>query len=480
MLFLGVSAGLPLLLIFSSLSLWLREAGVERATVTFFSWAALGYSFKFLWAPLVDRVPLPVLTGWLGRRRAWMLASQCAVMASMVAMAMTDPAAGEGTLTGMALAAVALGFSSATQDIVIDAYRIEAAHRDLQAMMSASYIAGYRIGTLAAGAGALFLAELFGSTASNYSYEAWRLTYICMALLMLIGVTTTLLVDEPETAAVEERQALSDYLGLLGVFAVCVGVFIGLFVLLGNTLPGVIGEVVRFLVALAGALLVGWVAGRAGLVNRTMLVTSYVSPVADFFRRYGARIAILLLLVIGLYRISDIVLGVIANVFYQDLGFSKSEIASVVKTYGLAMTLLGGFVGGLMAVRFGVMRVLLAGAILTVITNLFFIALAYTGHNVPLLYLVISADNLTAGIASAAFVAFLSSLTSVRFTAVQYAIFSSLMTLVPKLLGGYSGTVVDGVGYVQFFLIAAAIGLPVLVLVWLVGRNVEIEVPQSK
>ena len=187
MLFLGFSAGLPILLIFSSLSLWLREAGVERAAVTFFSWAALGYSFKFVWAPLVDRLPLPFLTSRLGRRRGWLLLAQLLIMASIVAMAMIDPAA-EGRLTWMAVAAVALGFSSATQDIVIDAYRIEAAESRLQGMMSASYIAGYRVGMIVAGAGALFLASSFGSTVAAYSYSAWQMAYLIMALAMSIGV----------------------------------------------------------------------------------------------------------------------------------------------------------------------------------------------------------------------------------------------------------------------------------------------------
>jgi len=176
MLFLGFSAGVPILLIFSSLSLWLGEAGLKKSAVTFFSWAALGYSFKFVWAPLVDKLPLPLLTRWLGRRRGWMLLAQFAVIASIAWMAMTDPATGGSSLTVMALAAVALGFSSATQDIVIDAYRIESADQDLQALMSSTYVAGYRIGMLIAGAGALFLASRFGSTKELYSYEAWQLS----------------------------------------------------------------------------------------------------------------------------------------------------------------------------------------------------------------------------------------------------------------------------------------------------------------
>ena len=495
MLFLGLSAGLPLFLIFSSLSLWLREAGLDRATVTFFSWAALGYSFKFVWAPLVDRLPLPVLTRVLGRRRGWMLLSQLCVMAAIAWMALTDPAAGEGALISMAMAAVALGFSSATQDIVIDAYRIESAEDDLQAMMSASYIAGYRVGTLAAGAGALYLAAEFGSALGTYDYQAWKHTYLAMAGLMLVGVITTLVIREPEvtrSSQLVEQRSAREYAGFVGLFALAVTAFVGVFSLsapvvdwlvavlqsvIGTNAAGFVGQLLRLLASLAVAVWVGWLIARSPLVARDMVVETYVAPVREFFERFGVRIAVLVLLLIGLYRISDIVLGVIANVFYQDLGFTKQQIAGVVKTFGLFMTILGGFVGGVLALRYGVMRVLFAGAVLTVVTNLFFIALAVVGNNELLLYLVISADNLTAGLASAAFVAFLSSLTSVRFTAVQYAVFSSLMTLLPKLVGGYSGTIVDAVGYVDFFIIAALLGVPVLALVWLVGRVVDLDPP---
>jgi MFS transporter, PAT family, beta-lactamase induction signal transducer AmpG len=222
---------------------------------------------------------------------------------------------------------------------------------------------------------------------------------------------------------------------------------------------------------------VGKLVLATGWVNRDMVIETYVEPAREFFQRYGVKVALLLLALVGLYRISDIVLGVISNVFYQDLDFTKDQIATVVKTFGLAMTILGGFLGGILSVHYGVMRILFVGALLTVVTNLFFILLAVVGNNELLLYLVISADNLTAGLASAAFIAFLSSLTNVRFTAVQYAIFSSLMTLVPKVIGGYSGTMVDSFGYINFFIVAALLGIPVLALVWAAGRHVELELP---
>ncbi len=487
MLFLGFSAGIPILLIFSSLSLWLSEAGVERGAVTFFSWAALGYSFKFVWAPLVDRLPLPVLTRLLGRRRAWMLLAQSSIMLAILWMAFTDPAGADQGLTLMALAAVLLGFSSATQDIVIDAYRIECADTDLQAMLSATYIAGYRIGMLVAGAGALFLAAWFGTAKGAYSYEAWRWTYMVMAASMLVGVFTTLLIPEPKRRGADSAvHGIQDYLGLIGLFLLAASGFAAVFFLSAGTVTelkssmGSHGAALDFLIealrmgfALAIAYLVVRLMLTTPLVNRAMVQQAYMEPVRDFFRRYGVSTAWLLLALVGVYRISDIVLGVISNLFYQDIGFSKTEIATVVKTFGLFMTIAGGFLGGLLAVRYGVLRMLFIGALLSAGTNLLFWWLALCGHDMPLFYLVISADNLSAGLASAAFVAFLSSLTSISFTAVQYAIFSSLMTLLPKLMGGYSGGMVDALGYPGFFLFTTLIGLPVLWLVWRAGRLLE-------
>ena len=488
MLFLGFSAGLPLLLIFSSLSLWLREAGVERATVTFFSWTALGYSFKFVWAPLVDALPVPLLTRRLGRRRGWMLLAQGSIIAAIAGMALTDPAGGHLTL--MALAAVLLGFSSATQDIVIDAYRIESADVSLQALMSSTYIAGYRIGMLVSGAGALFLASAFGSAKGAYDYQAWQSAYLIMAATMSVGVLTTLVIAEPPTRAIRiPSRSTGDYAGFLFMFIAAVTGFILVFYYsagpaaeLSRTLAGVFGaeagarllvEALRLAAGVVTAWLIATFTIRSGVVSRDMMQDTYITPLKDFFRRYGLKSALLLLVLVGVYRISDIVLGVIANVFYQDVGFTKPEIAGVVKTFGLFMTIAGGFLGGLLSVRYGVVRILLLGALLSAATNLLFIALAAVGHDLSMLYLVISVDNLSAGLAGAAFVAFLSSLTNIRFTAMQYAIFSSLMTLFPKILGGYSGTIVDSLGYPYFFMLTALLGLPVLVLVWQARNYLE-------
>lgn len=494
MLFLGFSAGLPILMIFSSLSLWLREAGVDRASVTFFSWAALGYSFKFVWAPLVDKLPVPLLTSLMGRRRAWMLVSQLAVISAILWMAFTNPAEGPSRLILMALAAVLLGFSSATQDIVIDAYRIESADTELQAMMASTYIAGYRIAMIVSGAGALYLASRFGSARGDYLYSAWQWTYVVMAGVMLVGVVTTLIISErPPTGEISYTYPTRDYLGFLGFFLICAGGFVVVFMLtsgvtaeLKSRLTDVTGnrhlahftmEAARLGCALLAAAVIGRLTMMTGLFNREMVREGYIEPARDFFSRYGVGVALLLLSLVGLYRISDIVLGVISNVFYQDLGFTKVQIAGVVKTFGVVMTIAGGFVGGILSVRFGVMRILFLGGLLTAATNLLFMLLAGMGSNMTMLYVVISADNLAAGLASAAFVAFLSSLTSIRFTAVQYAVFSSLMTLIPKMLGGYSGSMVDSVGYPAFFLITFLLGIPVLALILLAARRFELETP---
>lgn len=616
MLFLGFSAGIPILLIFSSLSLWLREAGLDRTTVTFFSWAALGYSFKFVWAPLVDHLPLPGLTHWLGRRRAWLLVAQLAIIAAILWMAMTDPVSQGKQLEYLAMAAVMLGFSSATQDIVIDAYRIEAADENSQPMMSSTYVAGYRIGMLVAGAGALFLASYWGSDKGNYNYTAWSYTYITMAAVMLIGVATTLVIPEPgrfqsmrnvltgdyaltliallfagnelansmvdgdniyqqsfvwfvrilllvgaflllqhrrkaDTDSLIQYQQvtlgywalgavivywLSDiifntqqtliWVGLVLFTAVIIGAIIrrethlkqeplpqnqhtftaidyGRFLLLffltvcvfiasywltqgligdikervaevtGNKpLAGLLVESVRLFIAIALAIGSATTLVKFGIANRTMVQQTYIEPVRDFFLRYGKSLALLLLLLVGFYRVSDIVLGVISNVFYQDLGFTKPEIASIVKTFGLIMTILGGFLGGFLATRYGIFRILFLGALLSALTNLLFMVLANLGHNLPMLYLVISADNLSAGLASAAFIAFLSTLTNVQFTAIQYAIFSSVMLLLPKAIGGYSGSMVDSIGYGSFFFITFLMGIPVLLLIWVLRKRI--------
>ncbi|QEK36066.1 AmpG family muropeptide MFS transporter [Acinetobacter johnsonii] len=681
MLFLGFSAGIPILLIFSSLSLWLGEAGIDKSAVTFFSWAALGYSFKFVWAPLVDELPVPVLTKLLGRRRAWLVIAQLLIICAISIMAFSDPSLGQSYLYQMAAGAVLLGFSAATQDIVIDAYRIELAETQMQTVLASTYNAGYRIGMIVAGAGALFLAAYLGTAKGNYIYEAWKWTYLAMAAVMLVGIATTLCIREPQVDRVRKEYKRVDYYRLVAVFFVSVVSFVLSYIYSGNLTEILIQlwsikdsfalfcfEALRFIGSGAVAFLVGSSLVKMGAVNKQMAYETWVNPVADFFKRYGVKLALVLLLLIGFYRISDIIAGVISNVFYQDLNFTKEQIAEAVKVYGVIFSLVGGFLGGLLAQRMNIMKLMFVGAILASSTNLIFIGLVKSGQplndvvinvgeqsfktqadetgawaiKVPVeqlqanerltatasfqndtsqpvsvtlpyisqtgastallllpitadnvidqresegsivvrgqylatlaenqsiklsldgqsfdakldkegvfsaaipakllldsnskklnavlmqneraqqhtalnyqvdpaaeksatldvdlqpinlnkavdgqlevkgkvikeyssnwLYFAIIVDNLASGLAGAAFIAFLSSLTSVSFTAVQYAIFSSLMTLTPKILGGYSGTIVSNIGYPNFFLLTTLIGIPILILVVWVAK----------
>jgi PAT family beta-lactamase induction signal transducer AmpG len=302
-----------------------------------------------------------------------------------------------------------------------------------------------------------------------------------MTGVMFTGVITTLLISEPARQITSKQQNQQKHLGFMLLFILSISGFIGCFYLSANYsqtftnslssllankhLAAFIVELCRLSIALAVAGIIAKMVIYSGAVQQQLVEQTYIAPTKDFFQRFGWSLAWLLLALIGLYRISDILLGVISNVFYQDLGFTKPEIASVVKSFGLLMTIVGGFLGGLLAIRFGVMRILFLGALLSALTNLLFMALAQTGHDITMLTLVISADNLSAGLASAAFIAFLSSLTNISFTAIQYAIFSSLMTLLPKILGGYSGSIVEVLGYSQFFLITALSGIPVLFLI---------------
>lgn len=483
LLLLGFAAGVPILLVFSSLGLWLREAGIERSTVTMFGWAALGYSFKFIWAPLVDSLPLPVLTRSLGRRRSWLLLTQLLIIAALVLMALTNPQGSDQMLMVMAAAAVLLGFSSASQDIVIDAYRIEIAPAQMQPALSATYIMGYRIGMIVSGAGALYLADFFGSTMESYSYLAWQKTYLIMAAVMLIGVMTTLWIKEPTLSVKPATESNRDYLQMILVFVAAVAAFILAFRGMGTVLPetesvlmGFLYGCMQFVASVIAFAVMIFVLIKVEFAPKQMVMRTWVEPVAEFFRRYGKK-ALLLLALIGVYRISDIVAGNISNIFYQDLGFSKTQIANAVKVVGVVAIIGGGFVGGWIAQRMNIVKAMTLGAILACVTNLLFILLVYTP--VPMMmYFAVTVDNLAAGLASAVFVAFLSALTSIRFTAVQYALFSSLMTLAPKLLGGYSGSIVDATSYQFFFGFTFLIGIPVLLLIYLVNKHIKISQPQ--
>ncbi len=408
MLALGFSAGLPLLLVLGTLSFWLREAGVDRTTIGYLSWVGLAYAFKWVWSPLVDRMPLPLLTRWLGRRRGWLLFAQMLIVAGLCGMAFNDPRV---SLTPLVWCALAVAFGSATQDIALDVYRIESADTDRQAALAATYQTGYRLAMIWAGAGVLWLAaraEVAGT--AGYQSGAWQVAYLAMAASMAVGMLTVLLSPEPVPRPLAPARNAAEWL--------------------------------------RGAL---------------------VEPFADFLGRYRWQ-ALLVLGLIAIYRISDVVMGIMANPFYVDMGFTKDEVAAVTKVYGVIMTLAGAFLGGALAMRWGVMRVLMLGAALSAATNLLFAWLATRGHDVNALVWVVSADNLAGGIASAAFIAYLSGLTNVQYSATQYALFSSMMLLAPKWLAGFSGAFVDAHGYVSFFQATALLGLPVLVLIALASR----------
>ncbi|MBL4693002.1 MAG: MFS transporter [Magnetovibrio sp.] len=479
LLFLGFSAGVPILLVFSTLSIWLREAGVERATIGFFSWAALAYGFKFLWSPLIDKLPLPILARVLGQRRSWLLVAQISVILALSFMALTDPL---HNLMAMALGAVFLAFGSATQDIVIDAYRIECADDDLQGIMSATYIAGYRLGMIVAGAGSLEIAG-FLNVIDGYEYTAWKYTYLSMAAVMGVGIITTLLIAEPKpkTSPSQTLNKASDYGRFIALFVLTATMFIFVFTIwpgwaqamshvAGPGLASFLDTALRLMFATFTALAMGVVLVRFGMVKREIAIAAYVAPFADFFSRFG-RTAILILLLIATFRIADIVMGVMANVFYVDMGFEKQEIGRITKGFGLAATICGGLIGGLVTVRYGIIKTLFLGGFLAAATNVLFAFMSTMGPEIFVLMGVIAADNLAGGIASAAFVAYLSSLTSHKFTATQYALFSSIMMLLPKLIAGYSGVVVDSLGYMQFFLGTAALGVIPLVMIVAIAKS---------
>ncbi len=452
MLFLGFSAGLPFLLVFSTLSAWLRAFGVTRTAIGFISWIGITYSIKFVWSPVVDRAPLPFITRALGRRRSWMLLAQTGIGIGLLAMAFCDP---RSDLWWLAVFAVVVAFSSATQDIAMDAFRIEATDESLQGATAATYQLGYRIAVLAAGAGALYLAE-FGS---------WTIAYCVMAALALVGIATTLAIAEPEkriSAGTAERE------GKIAEFAAGLG-----------AMPGWVRDAIVFVY---GAI---------------------VCPFVDFFVRFRW-MALALLAFIGLFRLSDIAMGVMANPFYIDMGFSLQEIANVSKIYGFAMSILGALLGGALVFRVGTARLLAPSVFLIAASNLTFTWLAIVGRPDPLiLTLAISVDNLVSGMAGSVFIAFLSGLTNTAYTATQYALFSSVMTLPGKLIGGFSGLIVDELqrgardvpafavlldafhaapkfgGYALFFTYTALLGLPALILALVVVRHFEKETPPS-
>ena len=407
---------------FSTLNARLADVGVETATIGFFSWLGITYSIKVFWAPVVDRLKLPFLDRLLGKRRSWILLAQAGIATGLYLMAHVDATVAPEM---MAFCGLLVAFSSATQDVAIDAYRIEIAEERLQAALAATYIFGYRLALLVAGAGALYLAEFW----------SWQVSYEVMALLVGVGMVTVLIVREPRVNHYAAAQDIADKIEHEA-----------------SKRTHLNPRLARF---------IGW------------FYAAIAGPFLDFFRRYK-ELAILILVMVAVYRISDIAMGVMANPFYLDfMGFSKTQVADVTKIFGFFMTIAGSLVGGVLVVRYGVRRILLAGAIMTAATNLLFVVLAQYPPNIVTLALVVSADNLSGGIANVALIAWLSSMTSAAFTATQYALFSSLMTLPGKFIGGFSGIVVAGFGYAEFFLVAGIMGVPAILLAIYMMRKGE-------
>ncbi len=405
MFLLGFSAGLPFLLVYSTLSAWLSDAGLRMSTISTFAWLGFAYSLKFVWAPFIDSLPVPVLTRLIGRRRSWMLLAQVVIACALLIMANTDPSQAIGAFAAIALV---VAFASATQDIVIDAYRIESAEIRLQGVLAASYQYGYRLALLVAGAGALYIAE----------FMSWQLAYTAMSACMAVGIATTLWCREPDVAA-----TVHSYRGL------------------------------------------GFVARIAHWAKPAV-----IDPLVDFFQRFG-RFALVIVLFIVFFRLSDYVLGILANPFYLDIGFSKAEIASVAKIYGIVVSLVGAGAGGWAVVKYGVARCLIIATVLIASTNLFFALMVYVGAEIWMLAVTISADNFAMGVGGTVLIAYLSSLVNQSFTATQYALMSSLMSILGKFTAGYSGNVQESIGWMGFFFYAAALGLPAILLSTIVAKH---------
>ncbi|MDG1712580.1 MAG: MFS transporter [Woeseiaceae bacterium] len=404
--FLGFSAGLPFPLVYSTLTGWLEEADIERSTISTFAWLGFAYSFKFLWSPLVDSLKIPVLSNWLGRRRAWLLVSQLGIACSLFLLSGIDPGY---ALKMFTFVAIAVALLSATQDIALDAYRIEIAEIEMQGLLAAAYQYGYRVAIAVGTAGAFLIAE----------YGSWSISYKAMSLCMLVGIGTTLYCNEPEDKRYDRKL----------------------------------------------------IQGKREQFKQWILL-AVVNPFTDFFKRYGSQ-AIILLLFISFFRVSDYVLGILASPFYLDIGFSKTQIAGVAKFYGLWVSLIGTAFGATAILKFGVSKCIVVATILIASTNLFFALMAYTGPYMSLLTITISADNFTMGFAGTVFLSYLSSLTNLSFTATQYALFTSVSTFLGKFAAGFSGNIQESIGWVGFFLYAALMGVPAIILSLFVAKKIQ-------
>lgn len=396
----GFASGLPLALSSATLFFWLAEAGITLATIGLFALVGTPYNLKFFWAPVIDRIPLPILTRKLGRRRSWMIVIQLGLMVSIATLGFSQP---EVTPVLTAVCALSVAFFSASQDIVIDAYRIEILDSDEQGAGAAMTQAGYRLGAIVAGAGALFLAEQID----------WSIVYAVMAALVIVGMITAIFAPDPK----KKKSAL--------VEAQCIKGF------------------------------------------RSIVI----DPFVEFFMRNQIGIAIIILAFILLYKFGDAYAGMMAYPFYYEMGFTKSEVATVSKIFGVIATVVGVFIGGLIVKRYSIMKSLLGCGILQMLSNLMYAAQAIAGHDVQFLYFTIGIENLSGGMGSSAFVAYLSVLCNTAYTGTQFALFTSFMAFGRTLLSASSGWVVQMMGWFDFFLISTVVALPgLLLLVWMI-RN---------
>ena len=417
----GFSAGLPYMLLFSSLSFWLAEANINKSSIGFFSWILIVFAFKWVISPCLDSIKFKIFS--LDKRRSWIFIAQFFIAFSLFSLAFIDP---NSNLKLFAFIAFCCAFFSSIQDIAIDAYRIEIATDARQGSLAASYMFGYRLAMILSGAGTLYLADFFSKTV-GYDLKGWQTAYLFMGFIMLLNILNTIFFSKKLTLENQpkEKKEANFYINL-------------------------------------------------------------VLPFLDFFKRYKKE-AFWILALVATYRISDIFLGVMANPFYVDLGFSKSEVASVAKIFGVIMTLLGTAIGGVLVHKHGANKILYLGAFLVIATNLLFALLALVGDFVCLqnsclanfkpdifwLMLVISADNISAGIATASFIAYLSLITNRNYSATQYALFSSIMLLIPKFFAGFSGIIVNNHGYFNFFLIASFLGLPTFFFIHQASKNIK-------
>lgn len=578
LLLLGFAAGMPSILITMTLPVWLREAGVTREDISFISWIGLVYSIKWIWSPMLDQWRLPFI-GHFGRRKSWLVFSQTLLLCALVALALSDPQEHLTLLIGTALT---VAIASATQDVAIDAYRLEIASSQQQATLAACYLAGYRIATIAAYGGALFLVQELSSGHGAFDQQAWMTTYLCFAVLVVPFIVVSLTIREPLVEIpihpVGSRfnfksQLVSVFIVLFlvislpamitalldqawpraALYAIIMAVGLSpwgrrqilpvrelvrrarnplLRAVKGPEVPhfdfvhqGISIIMLLIIAVTATGMYKAYIAGAwprgtlyllilCGCLSAPgrLLMAPVATPVREFVQRYRWQ-ALVVLGLISCYRLADIMVSNMIGVFYIDMGYSKSIIGSITNVFGMVMTLLGAGLGGLLTSRFNIMPILLLGGILCAVTNLQYIVLAQLGPIAPdlitlgiweflrmgdahicMLTAAVALDNLGAGIAISAFMAYLSSLTNLKFSATQYAMLSSMMLLLPRFLAGYSGILIDSLsgyssvmgdvvhGYSLFFFCTTVLGIPAMMLTlwaWYWQRRMPMEVIEA-